>query len=181
MHATSIHIYTLPAYTHYIHTHAIHIYTPSLYTHEVPYKHFLHINTTSICTLPPYTLHITCIYTHYFHIHAIFIHTPPPYAYHLWGYSPNKAVCVWVGRQTSPGEGKILFSHVCATRKTQFSNGFKRGFPFARDLWRPTQTQSALYDIHTDTRTHTKHHISRFTSTRSLVPPQVYSTPLNFS
>ncbi len=28
--------------------------------------------------------------------------------------------------------------------KTQFSNGSKRGFPFGRDLRRPTQTQSAL-------------------------------------
>jgi hypothetical protein len=29
-------------------------------------------------------------------------------------------------------------------RKTQFSNGSQLGFPFARDLRRPTQTQSAL-------------------------------------
>jgi hypothetical protein len=29
--------------------------------------------------------------------------------------------------------------------ETQFSNGSKRGFPFGRDLRRPTQTQSALH------------------------------------
>jgi hypothetical protein len=40
------------------------------------------------------------------------------------------------------------FNHVCATRKTQFSNGSKRGFPFGRDLRRPTQTQSALHRMH---------------------------------
>jgi hypothetical protein len=36
------------------------------------------------------------------------------------------------------------FNHVCATRKTQFSNSSKRDFPFCRDLRRPTQMQSAL-------------------------------------
>jgi hypothetical protein len=46
--------------------------------------------------------------------------------------------------QNSRGEGKIPFNHVCATRKTQFSNGSEQDFPFDRDLRRPTQTQSAL-------------------------------------
>ncbi len=44
--------------------------------------------------------------------------------------------------------GEIPFNHVRATRKTQFSNGSKRGFPFGRDLRRPTQTQSALYMLY---------------------------------
>jgi hypothetical protein len=46
--------------------------------------------------------------------------------------------------QISRGKGEIPFNHVCATRKTQFSNGSQRGFPFGRDLRRPTQTQSAF-------------------------------------
>ncbi len=41
-------------------------------------------------------------------------------------------------------QGETPFKHVCTTRKTQFSNGSQRGFPFARDLRRPTQTQSAV-------------------------------------
>ncbi len=49
------------------------------------------------------------------------------------------------------GENQIPFNHVCATRKTQFSNGSKRGFPFGRDLRRPTQTQSALTSINIST------------------------------
>jgi hypothetical protein len=50
----------------------------------------------------------------------------------------HKADCLLSWPQNSRGEGKIPFIHVCATRKTQFSNGSKRGFSFGRDLRRPT-------------------------------------------
>jgi hypothetical protein len=54
--------------------------------------------------------------------------------------------------QSSRGAGKISFNYVCATRKTQFSNGSKRGFPFGRDLRWPTQTQSALIGVYVAAR-----------------------------
>ncbi len=68
--------------------------------------------------------------------------------------------------QTAQNGVNSPFNHVCATRKRRFkrlktgstlrsttfvqresavSNGSKRGFPFGRDLRRPTQTQSALW------------------------------------
>ncbi len=63
------------------------------------------------------------------HIHTQSKHT----------YKHKGVTCIKLFAFELAGEAEILL------RKTRFSNGSKRGFPFACDVRGPTQTQSALH------------------------------------
>ncbi len=54
-----------------------------------------------------------------------------------------KADCVWVGRKILEAKGKSRSTTFLQREKRNFHVS-KRGFPFGRDLRRPTQMQSAL-------------------------------------